>query len=103
MIIWLDLKGVFKMYLCKGSMKCSAGSSWINRRFPILDVNAAAVPTWIRTNFGIWKLFSGFVAWDILRFKRGLALVRALAFYNLLLQPYELGLAHLPLKTLTIA
>lgn len=27
-------------------------------------------------------------------------MVRALAFYNPLLQPYKLGLAHLPLKTL---
>lgn len=32
-------------------MKCAAGSSGINRHFPILDVNAAAVPTWLRTDF----------------------------------------------------
>lgn len=50
-IIWLDLKGVFKMYHCRGCMKCAAGSSGINRHFPILDVNAAAVPTWLRTDF----------------------------------------------------
>lgn len=54
------------MYRCRGCMKCAAGSCGVNRHFPVLEVNAAAVPTWIRTDFGIWNLFSGFAAWDIL-------------------------------------